>query len=151
MSRVAGPVRAIGRLPDGPLVGIEPAGEGYRLVFGLPDGTWLADPATDPLERRSGLVAGAIAFFLASLDDPPADLEATQADLARVVESLAPSLTTPEEEATVSEALDAVDDGLPPDAVALRLLPLLPSPDADPVEILRARYARANPRGSRRA
>jgi hypothetical protein len=132
MSRVAGPVRAIGRLPDGPLVGIEPAGEGYRLAFGLADGTWLA---------------GAAAYFLASLDDPPADLEATHADLARVVESLAPSLTSPEERATASQALDAVDDGLPADAVALRLLPLLPSPDADPVEILRARYAGANRRG----
>jgi hypothetical protein len=142
MSRAAEPVRAIGRLPDGPLVGIELAGNGYRLAFGLPDGTWLADPAADPLERRSGLVAGAIAFFLASLDDPPADLEATHADLARVVESLAPSLTSLEERATVNQALDAVDDGLPADAVALRLLPLLPSPDADPVEILRAVYAR---------
>lgn len=146
MSRAAGPVRAIGRLPDGPLVGIEPAGDGYRLAFGLDDGTWLADPTRDPLERRSGLVAGAIAFFLASLDDPPADLEATHADLARVVESLGPGLSNPEERATLSQALDAVDDGLPADAVALRLLPLLPSPDADPVEILRARYARANPR-----
>lgn len=147
MSPAAGPVRAIGRLSDGPLVGIEPDADGYRLAFGLPDGTWLADPATDRLERRSGLVAGAIAFFLASLDDPPADLEATHADLARVVGSLAYSLTTPEERATISQALDAVDDGLPADAVALRLLPLLPAPDADPIEILRARYARANPRG----
>ena len=147
MSRAAGPVRALGLLPDGPLVGIQPAGDGFRLAFGLPDGTWLADPATDPPERRTGLVASAIAFFLASLDDPPADLEATHADLARVVESLTPSLTTPEERGTVSQALDAVDDGLPADAVALRLLPLLPSPEADPVEILRARYARANPGG----
>jgi hypothetical protein len=147
MSRAARPVRAIGRLPDGPLVGIEPAGDGYRLAFGLPDGAWLADPATDPLERRSGLVAGAIAFFLASLDEPPGDLEATHADLARAVASLSSSLTTAEERATLSQALDAVDDGLPADAVALRLLPLLPTPDADPVEILRARYARANPRG----
>lgn len=147
MSRASGPVRAIGRLPDGPLVGIQPAADGYRLAFGLDVGTWLGDPATDPIERRSGLVAGAIAFFLASLDDPPADLEATHADLARVVGSLASSLTTPEERATLSQALDAVDDGLPADAVALRLLPLLPSPDADPVEILRARYAQANRRG----
>jgi hypothetical protein len=144
MPRVAEPVRAIGRLPDGSLVGIEPASDGYGLAFGLPDGTWLADPTTDPLERRYGLVAGAIAFFLASLDDPPADVEATHADLARVVESLAPGLTSDEERATLSQALDAVDDGLPADAVALRLLPLLPSPDADPVEILGARYARAN-------
>jgi len=143
MSRAAEPVRAIGRMPDGPLVGIEPAGEGYRLLFGLADGTWLADPTTDPLERRAGLIAGAIAFFLASLDEPPAELEATQADLARVVESLGSSLLTREERATASQALDAVDDGLPADAVALRLLPLLPPEQADPVEILRARYARA--------
>lgn len=146
MSGAAGPVRAIGRLPDGPLVGIQPADDGYGLAFGLEDGSWLVDPTTDPLERRSGMVAGAIAFFLASLDDPPADLEATHADLAHVVESLARGLTSPEERATLSQALDAVDDGLPADALALRLLPLLPSPDADPVEILRARYARTNPR-----
>jgi hypothetical protein len=146
MSRAAEPVRAIGRIPpDGPLVGIEPAGDGYRLAFGLADGTWLADPTTDPLERRAGLVAGAIAFFLASLDDPPAELEATQADLARAVASLDSSLTGREERATASQALDAIDDGLPADAVALRLLPLLPSAQADPVEILRARYARATP------
>ena len=147
MPRAAEPVRAIGRLPDGPLVGIGPSADGYRLAFGLPDGTWLPDPTTDPLERRSGLVAGAIAFFLASLDDPPADLEATHADLARVVEGLAPGLSEDAERAILSQVLDAVDDGLPADAVALRLLPLLPAPDADPVEILRARYARANPRG----
>lgn len=147
MPRPAEPVGAIGRLPDGPLVGIEPGPDGYRLAFGLPDGTWLADLTTDRLERRSGLVAGAIAFFLASLEGPPADLEATHADLARVVESLAASLTRAEERATLSQALDAIDDGLPADAVALRLLPMLPSPDADPVEILRARYAKAKPRG----
>lgn len=143
MSRAAGPVRAIGRLPDGPLVGIEPASDGYRLIFGLPDGTWLADPATDPLERRSGLVAGAIAFFLASLDDPPADLEATHADLARVVESLARSLNSDEERATAGNALDAIDDGLPADAVALRLSALSPRPDADPVDVLRERLREA--------
>lgn len=148
MSRAAEPVRVIGRLPpDGPLVGIEPGGDGYRLAFGLADGTWLADPTTDPVDRRAGLVASAIAFFLASLDYPPAEMEATQADLARVVESLARDLTSPEERATASQALDAVDDGLPADAVALRLLPLLPLSDADPVEILRVGYARAKTRG----
>lgn len=143
MSGAAEPVRAIGRLPlDGPLVGIELAGDGYRLAFGLADGTWLPDPTTDPLDRRAGLVAGALAFFLASVDDPPAELEATHADLARMVESLASTLTSRDERAAASQALDAIDDGLPADAVALRLLPLLPAGQTDPVEILRARYAR---------
>ena len=144
MSGAAEPVRAIGRLPaDGPLVGIEATSGGYRLVFGLADGTWLADPTTGQLERRAGLAAGAIAFFLSSLEDPPAELEATQADLARVIESLASAAESREERAAANQAVDAVDDGLAADAVALRLLPLLPSGPSDPVEILRARYARA--------
>ncbi len=88
-----------------------------------------------------GLVAAAIAFFLSSLPDPPAELEATQADIALLVRSLP---VGPSEDpgliAQAREALDAIDDGLPGDAVALRLGHLLP-PGADALEILRARAA----------
>jgi len=141
--RAAEPVRAIGRLtPRGPLVGIQPATDRYRLAFGLPDGSWLTDPTTEPGEWRAGLVAAAIAFFLASLADPPAELEATQADMASLLSSLASGLTRGDQQAMAGYALDAVDDGLPADAVVLRLLPLLPSGEDDGVEILRARYAR---------
>lgn len=131
------PVRAIGRLtPDGTWVGIEPAVDGYRLVFGQADGPALRDPTTDPFERRAGLVAAAIAFFLASLTDPPAELEATQADLAHLVGSLS---------GETREALDAIDDGLSGEAVAILLQRLLPT-GADATRILRDRYARVGAR-----
>jgi hypothetical protein len=131
------PVRAIGRLdPDGTWVGIEPAVDGYRLVFGRADRPALRDPTTDPFERRAGLVAAAIAFFLASLADPPAELEATQADLAHLVGSLS---------GDTREALDAIDDGLSGEAVAIWLQRLLPT-GADATRILRDRYARLGAR-----
>ena len=59
------------------------------------------------------------------LAPPPPDLEATQADVAELVRSLAAD----------PEAIDAIDDGLPGDAVALRLATLLPA-DAGPVRLL---------------
>jgi len=103
MPRAVEPVRAIGRLaPGGPQVGIAPAPDGYRLVFGLADGSWLSDPTTDRRERRAGLVAAAIAFYLGSVFDPPGELEATQADLAQLVGSL---------NGDTRDALDAIDDG----------------------------------------
>jgi hypothetical protein len=147
MSRAAGPVHAVGRLaPDGSWVGFSWTPDGYRLVFGAADGSVRVDDIAHPAARRAGLVAVAIAFFLSSLPDPPAELEATQADLARLVSSLvieprnAPA-TTP-----AREALDAIDDGLPGDAVALRLGRMLPA-GADAVAILRARAQPASTAG----
>ena len=137
MPRAVEPVRAIGRLaPGGPQVGIAPAPDGHRLVFGLADGSWLSDPTTDRRDRRAGLVAAAIAFYLGSVVEPPGELEATQADLAQLVGSL---------NGDTRDALDAIDDGLPGDAVALRLQQLLPA-GADAMEILRDRYARVSAR-----
>ncbi|RPH34733.1 MAG: hypothetical protein EHM90_05605, partial [Chloroflexi bacterium] len=115
-----GSVRAIGRLgPEGPWVGFASSADGHRLVFGRADGSVAFDPTTDPGERRAGLVAAAVTFFLAALADPPAELEATQADIASLVSGLA----TGEVDAAAAwqEALDAIDDGLPAEAVALRL------------------------------
>lgn len=150
MRRAAGPIRAIGRLwPDGPWVGFQAASGGYRLVFGADDGLRQPDPTSDPLDRRAGLVAAAIAFFLDCLAGAPAELEATQADIARLVASLATDVTNSEQRAMAGEALDAVDDGLPADAVVLRLLALLPTSDIDAAEILRARYARIAAQGER--
>jgi hypothetical protein len=132
-------VRAIGRLePDGVWVGFADEAGGYRLVFGSPTGAVVADAATDPGERRAALVAAAIAFYLEALPDPPAELEATQADVARLVASLVTNATSAADAALGREALDAIDDGLPSDAVALRLQQLLPA-GADPLEILRDR------------
>jgi len=133
MPRAVEPVRAIGRLaPRGPLVGFQPAQDGYQLAFGLADGSWFSDPTTERLGRRAGLVAAAIAFYLGSAVDPPGELEATQADMAQLVGSLS---------GDTRDALDAIDDGLPGDAVALLLQRLLPA-GADAIEILRDRYAR---------
>lgn len=107
-------------------------------MFGLPDGAVVADPTNDPGAERAALVAVAIAFFLAVLDDPPVELEATHADVAELVRSLA-SGNIPDA-AAAWEALDAIDDGLPADAVALRLQRLLPT-GADALTILRGRLA----------
>jgi hypothetical protein len=108
-------------------------------VFGLAGVAVVEDPTTDPLDRRKGLAAAAAAYFLAALDDPPVELEATQADVAALVTTLATG-TGSEHDAAAREALDAIDDGLPADAVALRLQRLLP-PGADPLTILRDRLA----------
>jgi hypothetical protein len=104
-------------------------------VFGLPDGRVLEDPTTDPLAIHAGLAAAAFAFFLAVLEEPPVELEATQADVAELVTSLGAT-----GDPVAREALDAIDDGLPADAVALRLQRLLPS-GTDALEILRDRLA----------
>jgi hypothetical protein len=139
MVRAAEPVRAVGRLaPDGSWVGFSRTPDGYRLVFGAADGSIRLDDTPHPAARRAGLVAVAIAFFLSSLPDPPAELEATQADLARLVSSLVGDPTGAPEATPAREALDAIDDGLPGDAVALQLGRLLPA-GADAVAILRAR------------
>ena len=141
MPRTEAPVRAIGRLtPDGPWVGIQPDGAGYRLVFGLAEGALLADATTDPAARRAGLLAAAIAHFLGLLTDPPPELEATQADFAGLLVTLATDREG-KARAAAQEALDAIDDGIQADAVALRLQQLLP-PGADAVAILRGRIAR---------
>lgn len=99
----------------------------------------LEDPTTDPLARSAGLAAAALVFFLAALDDPPTELEATHADVADLVRSLAAETTGSGTDAA-REAVDAIDDGLAADAVALRLQRLLP-PGADALVILRDRLA----------
>ena len=140
MGRAGGPVRAIGRLaPSGAWVGIEPLASGYRLVFGAPDGSLLTDKTDDPDGVRAGLVAAAIVYFLASLAEPPGALEATQADMAALLTDLRARTTGPDR-ALVAEALDAVDDGLPADAVVLRLQRLLPPASPDATELLEGRY-----------
>ena len=140
MGRPGGPVRAIGRLaPSGAWVGIEPLASGYRLVFGAPNGVLVPDLSDDPGVVRAGLVAAAIVYFLASLSDPPGELEATQADMAALLTDLRARMPG-SDRALASEALDAVDDGLPADAVVLRLQRLLPPGSPDAAELLEARY-----------
>ena len=140
-----GPVHAIGRLgPDGPWIGFARSVGGHRLVVGRADGSVATDPTTDPVDRRAGLVAAALSFYLGTLSDPPAELEATQADIAGLVSEL--SSGDVDEAEAWREALDAIDDGLPAEAVALRLQRLLP-PGADALTILRARARLARASG----
>lgn len=139
MSPAAGPVRAFGRLgPDGPWVGFESTPAGYRLVVGPTDGALRADRELGPAETRDALVAGAIGFYLSTLDDPPIELEATQADLGALIRALIRADPERVWAREAAEALDAIDDGLPGDAVALRLQRLLPA-GSDPLELLRRR------------
>jgi hypothetical protein len=145
MPPAADRVRAIGRLaPGGPWIGFAATPSGHRLVVGEPDGSARVVQADD-LASRAGLAAAASAYFLATLLPPPPDLEATQADIAGLVTSLARSRPPDEDPAVTREVIDAIDDGLPGDAVALRLAPLLP-PGADPVALLSALVAGSEPR-----
>jgi hypothetical protein len=130
--------RAIGRLsPNGPWVGFAAHAGGYRLVVGLGDRRRSADAEVDLL------LAVGIAYFTEALDDPPPELEATQADLSTLVARLADAEADVKRRGLLREALDAIDDGLAGDAVAGRL-GAARSPrnqQLDPIELLRMRSA----------
>ena len=136
MNRAGAPLegtRAIGRLgADGPWIGF-----GYRagvphLVVGEADGTQDAPAAKDLL------LALAIAHFAEAFDEAPPDFEATQSDLSALVRHLMQTEMDAGPRALLSEAVDAIDDGLAGDAVAEKLAaarsPATASPD--PVELL---------------
>lgn len=129
-------VRAIGRPEtDGPWIGFGTRGSAYRLVVG--HGAQLEDqPAEADL-----LLAMAVAYFAEALDEAPPDLEATQSDLSALVHHLMNGEADDERRQLLSEALDAIDDGLAGDAVAGRLAAARygRSEPADPVELLVAR------------
>lgn len=109
---------AIGRLRgDGPWVGFVRADGAYRLAVGLDDEVRTErEPADADL-----LLAMAIAFFEDALDDPPPDIEATQADLSDLVRYLAGGVPAGPRRHLLDEAVDAIDDGLAVDAVINRL------------------------------
>jgi hypothetical protein len=135
-------VRAVGRLvPDGRWIGFVATASGYRLVAAESDQPARQLTGATADEERAGLVAVAIVHFLASLEPPPPELEATHADIAQLVRGLASSSRAATGSEAAREAVDAIDDGLPGDAVALRLAALLPDPSADPVAILAGRLA----------
>ena len=108
--------RAIGRLEaDGPWIGF-----GYRdgaPRFVLRGGKGQRDePAYEDL-----LLALAIAYFAEAVRDAPPDLEATQEDLSALVRHLLGAERDRARRALLSEAIDAIDDGLAGDAVAQKL------------------------------
>lgn len=119
MQRPAAPLeaaRAIGRLePGGPWIGFGLRGEAWRYVVGTEEAVRDA-PADADL-----LLALAIAHFAEAFDEAPPDLEATQSDLSALVRHLVSAQPDDRRRALLTEALDAIDDGLAGDAVAGRL------------------------------
>ena len=109
-------VRAIGRIrPDGPWVGFGWSTHGPRLVAG--DGSTIREgPA-----QRDVLLALAIAYFEEAFGDAPQELEASHEDLSSLVRDVASGEEDPERRRVLSEAIDAIDDGLAGDAVAISL------------------------------
>jgi hypothetical protein len=83
-------------------------------------------------------LAIAIAHYAEAFDQAPPDLEATQSDLSALVDHLLHEEADPGRRALLSEALDAIDDGLAGDAVASRLAAARPPANdgIDPVELL---------------
>ena len=125
---------AIGRSrPNGPWIGFAAEPFGYRVVAGDERGEH-SRPADAAI-----LLALAIAYFEEALEDPPSDREATHADLSALVRHVAAGQDRPELQAALAEAVDAIDDGLPGDAVASRLgvaWSLAADEQADPVDLL---------------
>ena len=115
MDGVACAVGRIGR--SGPWVGFAPViDDGYALVVGGLAGGFRRGPAD-----ADDLLALASAYFEESLDEPPEQLAATLADIGSLVRHVAEHETDPERRRLLSEAVDAVDDGLAADVTIARL------------------------------
>lgn len=130
---MAGPC-AIGRLrPGGPWIGFQLDGVA-ALVVGTQAGVRLR-PADDATR-----IALAIAYFDEAFDDPPPDLEATHEDVSALLRGVMEGEPDPTRRHLLSEAVDAIDDGLARDVVTARLLSAFPqAPNeqaADPVDLL---------------
>ena len=127
---------AVGRLSDdGPWIGFVPVlDDGYALVVGTDDAVLAAGKRADP----DDLVALAIAYFADELSEPPEALAATHGDFGSLVRSLAADESEVARRRTLSEAVDAIDDGLAADVVVGRLSRCLGG-DEEPVARLRRR------------
>jgi hypothetical protein len=125
---------AIGRSrPNGPWIGFAAGPSGYRLVAGDDRGE-RSRPADAAV-----LLALAIAYFEEAFEDAPSDREATHADLSALVRHVAAGEDRPELRVALAEVVDAIDDGLPGDAVATRLGVVwagTADEQADPVDLL---------------
>jgi hypothetical protein len=125
---------AIGRIgPDGPWIGFQAAEPGYRFVVGT---------GSDMRSREADadlLLALAIAYFEEAFEDAPAEVQATHADLGELVRHVAALERDGARTRLLSEAVDAIDDGLAGDAVANRLNAArsgTADEQADPVDLL---------------
>lgn len=143
MAETAG-ILAIGQLtPEGHWAGIRRLAVGrWEPVFGGPDGAPRLG-SRPPRRQRTLLIAAAIAYFSEALAETTAGSEATQGDLAQVMHWLANTEPDPARAAWLREAIEAVDDGLPGDAIASRLTLLMADEQADPVDLLIAEVTRA--------
>lgn len=133
MTGSAGAACAVGRLgDDGPWVGFAPILEdGYAMAAGVGESTLVVGDRADP----DDLLSLAIAYFADELEEPPESLAATHGDLGALVRSVAVSVASGERRAALSEAVDAIDDGLAADVVVGRLSRCLEG-DEEPVERL---------------
>lgn len=138
------PACAVGRLgPDGPWLGFVPTlDDGYAIVVGAPSGSRRSAATPDDL------VALALAYFEDSLDEPPEELAATHGDIGSLVRHVAEHEGDVERRRLLGEAVDAVDDGLPADAVVSRLRLCLVGAE-DPVARLRRRVTEMSGGGPR--
>ena len=125
---------AIGRTrPTGPWIGFAADADGYRVIVGDEHGE-RSRPADAGV-----LLALAIAYFEEAFEDAPTDREATHADLSALVRHVFHHEDRPDLRVALAEAVDAIDDGLPGDAVASRLgvaWAVTANEQADPVDLL---------------
>ena len=125
---------AIGRTrPTGPWIGFAADASGYQLVVGDDRGE-----RTRPADAGV-LLALAIAYFQEAFGDAPGDREATHEDLSALVRHVAEHEVRADLRVALAEAVDAIDDGLPGDAVASRLGVAwagTANEQADPVDLL---------------
>jgi hypothetical protein len=105
--------------PSGPWLGVARDADGaFVLAFVEPDlERWSSVPAS-----RLDLMLAVLGYFSEPAESPPADLEATQADVAELSRWLADSEPDPERRQLLEEAVDAIDDGLAGEAVAGALM-----------------------------
>jgi hypothetical protein len=126
---------AVGRLgPDGPWVGFAPSfDDGYELVVGMP-----GDDLRRGLADSADLLALAVAYFEDTLAEPPEELAAMHADIGSLVRHVAEREPEGGSRRLLSEAVDAIDDGLAADVVVGRLRDCLPG-EEEPVARLTRR------------
>lgn len=123
----------VGRLgDDGPWLGFVPSlDDGYLLVSTDGSATHRTPAAPDDL------LCLAVAYFEDALGPPPEQLAATHGDIGALVRHVA-ERAAPERRTRLSEAIDAIDDGLAGDAVIAALTRCL-EPGPDPLERLARR------------
>lgn len=139
-----GPAVAVGRIAaGGAWVGFAPTEDGYQLVFCEADGH---DPYPVADTQRGDLLNAALAYFGDGAEAAPDEVQATHGDVAQLVGWLADTADAATA-AVLRAAVDAIDDGLAADAVMLRLeeaavamTPGTRSEQADPIDLLAARY-----------